>query len=159
MRLGSVLAGPTVLFLFMSSAGHGQTSGRAPISLSLAAALPPAQEPPVFRSGTRLVEVEVVVRGKPVHPPGAKSFLTSLIDSGPPFGSPGLQVQGLTKNDFTLLDNDKPVPIAFFREGNSGAAPSDAATPVPLPPGVVSNRIDSFGQPSNNATVILINQL
>jgi len=154
MRLGSVLAGLTVLFLFASSGARGQLPERFP----LRPALLPAQEPPVFRSGTRLVEVEVVVRGKPVRPPGAKSFLTSLLDSGPPFGSPGPQVQGLTKDDFTLLDNEKPVPITFFREGPSSAAQS-AGKPVPLPPGVVSNRVDSFGQPSNSATVILIDQL
>jgi VWFA-related protein len=153
MRLGSVVAGLTVLFLFASSAARGQ----APVSLSLAASLLPAQEPPIFRSGTRLVEVEVVVRGKPVRT--SKSFFASLFDTGPPFGSPGPQVQGLTKNDFTLLDNQKPVPITFFREGPSGTAPANSPKPVPLPPGVVSNRVDSFGQPSNSATVILIDQL
>ncbi len=125
-----------------------------------AAAQPPAQEPPaVFRSGTRLVEVDVTVRGKPVRPPGAKSFFNALLDSGPPFGSPGPQVQGLTKDDFTLLDNDKPVPIAFVREGPPGSASSVADKPIHLPPGAVSNRVDSLGQPSDNATVILIDQL
>ncbi len=130
-----------------------------PVSLSVLAVLLPAQEPPVFRSETRLVEVEVVVRGTPVRPPGAKSFFASLLDSGPPFGSPGPQVQGLTKDDFTLLDNEKPVPIAFFRDGPSGAPRSDAGKATPLPPGEVSNRVDSFGKPSNNATVILVDQL
>lgn len=159
MRRGSVLSGLTILFLFASSAARAQAPIAEAIKSGFPDALLPAQEPPVFHSGTRLVEVEVVVRGKPVRPPGTKSFLTSLLDSGPPFGSPGPQVQGLTKDDFTLLDNEKPVPIAFFREGPSGAAPSDAGKPVPLPPGVVSNRVDSFGQPSNSATVILIDQL
>jgi VWFA-related protein len=154
MRRGSVRSGLTSLFLFASSAARAQ----APF----AAALLPAQEPPVFHSGARLVEVEVVVRGKPVRPPGAKSLLTSLLGSGPLFGSPGPQVQGLSKDDFTLLDNEKPVPIAFFREAGAAAPDAgkgDAGRPVPLPPGVVSNRVDSFGQPSNNATVILIDQL
>jgi VWFA-related protein len=146
MRRGTILAGLTILLLFASNPPR-----------RLEAALLPQQEPPVFRSGTRLVEVEVVVRGKPVRP--AKSFLASLLDAGPPFGSPGPQVQGLGKDDFTLLDNGKPVPIAFFREGASGAAPSNAGKPAPLPPGVVSNRVDRFGQSSNNATVILIDQL
>jgi VWFA-related protein len=155
MRSGRVVAGLTVLFLFASSDARSQ----APVARSVAAALLPAQEPPVFRSGTRLVEVEVVVRGKPVHPPGSKAFLTSLLDSGPPFGSPGAQVQGLTKDDFRLFDNEKPVPITFFREGPSSTTPSNAGKPLPLPPGVVSNRVDSFGQPSNSATVILIDQL
>ena len=51
------------------------------------------------------------------------------------------------------------MPIAFFREGSSATAPSSSGKRVPLPPGVVSNRVDSLGQPSNNATVILIDQL
>jgi VWFA-related protein len=176
MRRGSVLSGLTSLFLFAASAARAQVPAKPefevtpgkPATIAQAlksgytAALLPAQEPPVFHSGTRLVEVEVVVRGKPARPPGAKSFLTSLLGDGPPFGSPGPQVQGLTKDDFTLLDNEKPVPVAFFREAGA-ATPDvgkrDADKPGPLPPGVVSNRVDSFGEPSNNATVILMDQL
>ena len=173
MRRWSLLSGLTSLFLFGSSAARAQSPAKLefevarvkPTQIAQAlksghtAALLPAQEPPVFHSGTRLVEVEVAVRGKPVRPPGTKSFLTSLLGDGPPFGSPGPRVQGLTKDEFTLLDNEKPVPVAFFREGSSSVTPSDAGKLIPLPPGVVSNRVDSFGQPSNNATVILIDQL
>jgi VWFA-related protein len=118
-----------------------------------------AQEPPLFRSGTRLVEVEVVVRGNQVREPGTIGFLRSAFVDGPPFGPPGPLIQDLTKDDFTLLDNGKPQRIALFQSRASGSALSDKGKPVPLAPGVVSNRVDSSGQPSNNATVILIDQL
>src|ERR1700683_2085926 len=89
-----------------------------------------AQEQAVFRAGTRLVEVEVVVRDK----------------NGP--------VKGLTKDDFTLLDQGKPQSIAIFRSAATYPAPS-----APLPPGTVSNRLDSRGESINGATVVLFDQL
>jgi VWFA-related protein len=126
--------------------------------VSIVALLPltaqPAQEPSVFHSETRLVEVEVVVRDKPVRPPGAGAFFRDLLDTGPPFGAPGEPVKGLTKDDFTLLDQGKPQQIAVFRVGLSGDKKL-----VALLPGAVSNRTDSHGQPLNGATVILIDFL
>ena len=124
-------------------------------SLTLLALAASAQEPPaVFQSGTRLVEVEVVVRGKHVREPGAKAFFRDLLDTGPPFGPPGPPLQGLGKDDFQLFDNNKLQPIAFVHGGPSASSAAPA-----LPPGVVSNRIDSYGHSVNNATVILIDQL
>ncbi len=114
----------------------------------------PSQEPAVFHSGTRLVEVEVIVRAQPVRPPGLGASLKYIFDSGPPFGPPGPRVNGLTQDDFTLLDQGKPQRIAVFRAG-----PADDAKPVPLPPGAVSNRQDSRGRPVNDATAILIDFL
>jgi hypothetical protein len=49
-----------------------------------------AQQEPVFRSGTRLVQVNVVVREK------------------------NAPVTGLTKDDFTLLEDARPRSIATF---------------------------------------------
>jgi len=122
--------------------------------LPLMALAASAQQPPaVFQSGTRLVEVEVVVRGKHVRDPGAKAFFRDLFDAGPPFGPPGPPLQGLTKDDFKLLDNNKPQPIAFVHGG------PDIGPGASLPPGAVSNRIGSSGKPVNNATVVLIDQL
>jgi VWFA-related protein len=121
---------------------------------------PPPDHPAggaVFHSGTRLVEVEVVVRGQQAVPPGAGSFLNSAFVGGPPFGPPGPIVSGLTKDDFTLLDNGKPQPIALFRAGPAVANRSDQ--PRALPAGAISNRVDNQGLPLNRATVVLIDQL
>jgi VWFA-related protein len=57
----------------------------------LAAGALPGQSPsPIFKTDAKLVQVDVVVRDK----------------NGP--------VSGLTKQDFTLLDNGKPQEIAVF---------------------------------------------
>ena len=127
--------------------------------LPFVAALQPSQEPAVFHSGTRLVEVEVVVRNQPVRPPGVGEWFKWVLDSGPPFGPPGDVLKGLTKDDFTLLDDGKPQQIAVFRAGASkDEKPADAKLTV-LPPGAVSNRQDSRGRPVNGATAILIDFL
>src|SRR5580658_10802550 len=103
--------------------------------LPFAAALQASQEPTVFHSGTRLVEVEVIVRDQPVRPPGVGEWFKWVLDSGPPFGPPGVLHAGLTKDDFTLLDQGKPQQIAVFRAGVSGNAHPDGDKPIPLAPG------------------------
>ncbi len=109
-----------------------------------------AQQQPVFRSQTRLVEVDVVIRDK--HGP----------------------VTGLSKDDFTLYDcksnqrdldhagsntpcKFKKQPISVFREVNNGSGGPSAVSP--LPPGTISNRMDSSGKPIGTATVVVIDQL
>src|ERR1700691_3912561 len=112
-----------------------------------------AQQQPVFHSQTRLVEVDVVIRDK----------------NGP--------VTGLTKDDFTLYDcrdsqrdlnHAKSNPpcrfnkqlLAVFREVNSGSGGAPVVSAFsPLPPGTVSNRLDSGGKPTGAATVVVIDQL
>lgn len=90
---------------------------------------------PTFRSGTKLVEVDVVAR------------------------SNGAPATGLTKDDFTLLDNGKPQTIAFFSVMQSGSvAPPPAIGVVALPAGVVSNRLESRGQPSGNTKIVFLDQ-
>lgn len=113
----------------------------------------PATEP-VFHAGTRLVEVNVVVRNKPVRPPGIAGALRYWFDTGPPFGPTGASVTGLTKDDFTVFDQGKPQPIAVFSTGNAGDPKSPA-----LPPGAFSNRADNGGQSLNGATVVLVDLL
>jgi len=54
----------------------------------------------------------------------------------------------------TLTYQGKPQQIAVFR---AGASSGDK--PIALPPGAVSNRLDSRGQPVNGATVVLIDFL
>jgi len=126
--------------------------------LPLAAAQQPP-EPAVFHSETRLVEVEVVVRDQRVRPPGLEASLAYYLDSGPPFGPAGALVKNLTKDDFTLLDQGKPQSIAVFRTGSSLGAEPGEVKPITLPPGAVSNRQDSRGQPVNNATAVLVDFL
>ena len=97
------------------------------------AGLMTAQEPSTFRVNTRLVEVDVVVRSK---------------DSA---------VTGLTQNDFRILDNGKPQSIATFSVRSS--ATRGKTTGTPLPPGVISNRVDRRGEDPVAATVILLDLL
>jgi VWFA-related protein len=86
---------------------------------------------PTFQTGTRLVEVDVVVQDRK----GA--------------------VAGLTKTDFTVLDNGVPQTIAIF----SVREMRNIGNPRPLPAGVVTNRpLTQEGEPVA-ATVILFDRL
>ncbi len=98
--------------------------------LLCAAALATAQ--PIYRTGSQLVEVDVVVH----------------TDKGP--------VKGLTKEDFTIQDKGKPQNIAVFAMTERG---STAGNTPPLPPGVASNRLNARGEATNTATVILFDRL
>jgi VWFA-related protein len=100
------------------------------------ASLCSAQNEPVFRSGTRLVQVNVVVHGK----------------SGP--------ATGLTKDDFKLLEDGKPRTISVF-----SVIEAHANSPLPQSPqrqsdpGMISNRSDARGETPTTATVLLIDRL
>jgi VWFA-related protein len=85
----------------------------------------------VLRVNTRLVLLDVIVRD----------------DDG--------LVEDLKAEDFTLLDGGVERPIAVFTMTRSEPDP-DA---VPLPDGVVSNRLDARGQTPTSATAILIDRL
>lgn len=94
-----------------------------------------AQEPPVIRAGTRLVQVEVTVRDK----------------NGP--------VAGLKKDDFTLLDQGEKQDIAVFNTYASSVELSRKNTAKPVPAGAISNRTGPSGNPIAGATVLLLDQL
>ena len=99
------------------------------------AALAPAilaQEGPLVRVNTRLVEVDVVVHTK------------------------GETVADLKQDDFTVLDKGKPQKIAAF---NVVSSRTSAAKANPLPPGAVSNRINTAGEEPAGTTVILYDTL
>ncbi len=88
---------------------------------------------PTFRAGTRLVEVDVVAR------------------------SNGAPATGLTKDDFTLLDNGKPQKIAFFSVQSGRIAPPPAVGDAPLLAGEVSNR-EERADGQGNAVVVFLDQ-
>lgn len=99
----------------------------------------------MFRSGTRLVEVDVVVRDKD-----------------------GL-IGNLDKDAFALYDcssalrncKGKRQAIQVFREVTEKAAVSAASPAVPRAPtpGLISNRALPTGEPVSSATVVLMDQL
>ncbi len=99
----------------------------------------PAGQPPsspTFRTGTKLVEVDVVARDK--HGPAA----------------------GLKKADFTIFDNGTRQEISIFSVKAARSTKSvDIPAPAPLPPGAVSNRLNRDGEASPTATVLLLDQL
>jgi VWFA-related protein len=99
-----------------------------------------ADPQPTFRVGTKLVEVDVVARDK----------------RGP--------ATGLTRDDFTLLDNGKPRDIAFFSvrsvRGSVKATPLSTAPTAArlLAPGWISNRPNRDEAPATQ-TVLLLDRL
>ncbi len=105
-------------------------------SVAAAAQLPDTQ---TFRTGTRVVEVDVVARDK--HGPAA----------------------GLTKADFTLFDNGKPQDIAFFTVRSAGALatapPVKPATGPSLSPGAVSNRPGPNEDAPATQTILLLDRI
>jgi VWFA-related protein len=101
------------------------------VSLLLAGLCYAADDPSVFRVNTQLVEVDIVVNGK--HGP----------------------VAGLTKNDFTILDNGKPQQISLFSVQSHLATRNAAKAAAPLAPGVVSNRLTRTGEDPASPTVVL----
>jgi len=92
-----------------------------------------AQAPAVIRSTTRLVQLNVIVHNTKGEP-----------------------VEGLKKEDFTVLDQGKEQQIAAF-SANS-AAPRDASIPS-LPTNVFSNRGASGAANPGSVTVILFDAL
>ncbi|HEY7338754.1 MAG TPA: VWA domain-containing protein [Bryobacteraceae bacterium] len=101
------------------------------LALFFLAAVAIAQEP-LYRTGARLVAVDVTVRS----------------NQGP--------IKGLTKEDFTIQDKGKTQAIAVFSATDSSAPPTKGD---PLPAGVVSNRIDSGGETPRTAIAILFDRL
>lgn len=90
-----------------------------------------AQQPYVIRTETRLVQVEVVAQDKT-----------------------GSRILGLKKEDFTILDGNRPQKIAFF----AANAPTHAV-PHPLPANVFTNRSDLKGEEPGATIVILFDAL
>jgi VWFA-related protein len=87
----------------------------------------------LIRSTTRLVQVSVIVTDKKGEP-----------------------LTGLSKEDFTVLDEAKTQEIAFF----SAEAPKASGVTTPkLPPNAFTNRFDLKGQDPGTITVVLFDSL
>jgi VWFA-related protein len=112
-----------------------QVNKRASKLVFLLPLLAAAQDgPTTIRTETRAVQIDVAVRD-----------------------SHGAPVHGLTKGDFTLLDDGKPRAIAFFSAETGGPAPGEApqVPSVPSePPRVLSNT--ALAAPHEPLTVILL---
>ncbi len=94
----------------------------------------PQAKPPVFRSNTRAVVVDIVVT-KGEEP-----------------------ITDLHAKDFTILENGKPQTIDFFEEHTAKTLPADALKPLPaMPPGVYTNVPPA--PPSDSVNVILLDAL
>lgn len=85
----------------------------------------------MFRVGTRLVEVNVVVMGKDGKP-----------------------LKDLTENDFEVVEGGKVKPLAFFNPADTTPAQGAA-----LPPGVYSNRPEYAPLSPRSLTLILLDWL
>ena len=101
------------------------------IALICLAGLAAAQDT-TFQTGTRLVQMDVIVRNNA----GA--------------------VKNLTQEDFTVEDKGKKMEIAFFEVNEVGKF---ATAPQPLPPGVASNRVNAAGEVHETATVVLYDKV
>jgi len=104
----------------------------SPFCLLCLSAVALAQETNTLRVNTRLVEVDVVVHSK------------------------GEAVADLNQDDFTVLDNGKPQKIAAFNVVSFRTAPGKS---VLLPPGVVSNRLNTENQEPAGTTIVLYDML
>ena len=91
------------------------------------------QEPPVLRVTTHLVQVSVIVQDKKGEP-----------------------VAGLTKDDFSILDQKQPQTISTFSVESIHPLPPPAE---PLPPNLFSNRFEQKSGTPASVTVILLDAL
>jgi VWFA-related protein len=99
--------------------------------LAITASAQPPSDQPLVRVNTRLVEVDVVVRGK----------------TGP--------ITGLKKEDFTITDQGKPQTVAAFHI----LSPENRPPVAELPPGFVSNRLVNAGEEAAPVTVLLVDRM
>jgi VWFA-related protein len=106
---------------------------RALLTLAAVLALAAQDQPPTFRTTTRLVELTV----------------TAVDRQGAP-------VTDLKLEDFVIQDNGKARPAAFLEY--DGAAPVDA-DPLPLPPGLFTNRVEFSPGPARNITAFVLDEL
>jgi VWFA-related protein len=96
-------------------------------------ALGAQDQTPTFRTTTRLVELTVTALDKK-----------------------GLPVTDLRLEDFVIQDNGKSRPVTFLEYDGT---PSVDADPLPLPPGVFTNRVEFTPGPPRNITAFVLDEL
>jgi VWFA-related protein len=101
------------------------------LTVELAAHQQPAAPPPVYRSATRLVQINVVVHDRDGRP-----------------------VTDLKKEDFTVFERGKPQQIVFFSMDSAAAA--GAAQPASLPSDVFTNTLAQRAGVPTSITIILL---
>ncbi len=106
---------------------------RAVVIVAALLASAPQDQAPTFRTATRLVELTVTALDKKGHP-----------------------VTDLRVQDFTIQENGKARPIAFFKYDGGPSAEPPA---LPLPPGVFTNRADFTPGPPRNITALVLDEL
>jgi hypothetical protein len=106
---------------------------RALLAAAALLALGAQDQTPTFRSTTRLVELTVTALDKR-----------------------GLPVTDLRLEDFVIHDNGKPRPVEFL-EYDGG--PYVDVDPLPLPPGVFTNRVEFTRGPARNVTAFVLDEL
>ena len=106
---------------------------RALLTAAALLALGAQDQTPTFRTSTRLVELTV----------------TALDKKGAP-------VTDLRLEDFTIQDNGKSRPVSFLEYDG---APTVDADPLPLPPGVFTNRVEFTPGPARNITAFVLDEL
>ena len=110
----------------------------AAVALVFSSAITYAQQtPPIFRTGTTLVEFTIVAtdqRGQPVT--------------------------DLKENEISIIQNGKLQPVAFFRfEGSAFGPDAVEAKHEPIAPGIFTNRPEYFPGPARNVTAIVVDTL
>jgi VWFA-related protein len=72
--------------------------------------------------------------------------------------SDGRPITGLTRDDFTILEQGKPQPVAVFSAEQLGAEPGPAAEVPPLPPYTYTNKAE-YSKRRGPLTIILMDAL
>jgi len=102
------------------------------VSAAGAQSQPPAPSELVIRATTRMVAVDVVVTDRDGHP-----------------------VTGLTKNDFTVIEDSKPQTISTFSASSPPLSAWRQGLPPLLPPHVTTNRPDVIEGDDHLAVLLL----
>lgn len=106
---------------------------RALLTAAALLALGAQDQTPTFRTTTRLVELTVTAVDKK-----------------------GVPVTDLRLEDFVIQDNGKPRPVEFLEYDGAPAVDVD---PLPLPPGVFTNRVEFTRGPARNVTAFVLDEL